>query len=301
MTFTRTDVGFSSAGERCAGWLYRPQADDNASGPVPIVVLGHGLGAVKEMRLDAFAERFVAAGYAALVFDYRHFGDSEGTPRQLLDIGKQRADWHAAIAHARGLDGIDPDRVALFGTSFGGGHVLAVAAQDPRVAAVISQCPFTSGLASALTLGVGPSVRVTALGLRDAVAHLTRRSRVMVPLAGRPGEAALMNAHDALGGYLGIVPEGEDDFANAVAATIGLQIPMQRPGKYAADIEVPVLFGVCEKDTVAPAGPTLRFAAKAPKGVIKRYPVGHFDIYVGEPFEVAVTDYVEFLGQAVGH
>ncbi|MGX9145996.1 hypothetical protein [Mesorhizobium sp. 128a] len=49
--------------------------------------MAHGLGGIKEMRLDAFAERFSDAGYACLVFDYRNFGASEGAPRQLLDIG----------------------------------------------------------------------------------------------------------------------------------------------------------------------------------------------------------------------
>ena len=66
--------------------------------------MAHGLAAVKEMRLDAYAERFAAKGYHVLVFDYRHFGGSEGSPRQLLDIGKQHADWAAAVDYAQ------PDR-----------------------------------------------------------------------------------------------------------------------------------------------------------------------------------------------
>ena len=80
----RDDVRFRSGDSDCAGWLYRPEA---AAGEVACVVLAHGFGALKEARLDAFAERFAAAGHAALVFDYRHFGDSGGEPRQLLDVG----------------------------------------------------------------------------------------------------------------------------------------------------------------------------------------------------------------------
>ena len=71
---TRTDVTFASGTETCAAWLYEPQTASSA--PDPIIVMAHGLGGVKEMRLDAFAERFSAAGYRCLVFDYRHFGDS---------------------------------------------------------------------------------------------------------------------------------------------------------------------------------------------------------------------------------
>ena len=78
----REDVWFTSGTDRVSAWLYRPDSAD----PVPLLVMAHGLGAVRTMRLDAYAERFSAAGYACLVFDYRNFGDSEGEPRQLLDI-----------------------------------------------------------------------------------------------------------------------------------------------------------------------------------------------------------------------
>ena len=88
----------------CAGWLYLP---DGVTAP-PVVVLGHGLGATREMRLDAFAERFAQAGIAALAFTYRHFGDSGGTPRQLLSIKRQLADWDAALAHVQDQVGRRP-------------------------------------------------------------------------------------------------------------------------------------------------------------------------------------------------
>lgn len=99
----RSDVRFRSGDADCAAWLYLPEGP----GPHPAVVLEHGLGAVKEMRLDAYAERFTAAGYACLVFDHRHFGASGGQPRQLLSVSRQLADWKAAIGYVRGR----PDRV----------------------------------------------------------------------------------------------------------------------------------------------------------------------------------------------
>src|SRR5580693_4036822 len=123
----RADVWFNSGSDRISAWLYRP----TGNGDAPLLVMGHGLGAVRTMRLDAYAERFSAAGYACLVFDYRNFGDSEGQPRQVLDIDLQLADWAAAVAYARTLDGIDPDRIGLWGTSFAGGHVITTAARLP--------------------------------------------------------------------------------------------------------------------------------------------------------------------------
>ncbi len=83
--------------------------------------------------VPSFAERFASAGFAALIFDYRHLGRSEGQPRQLVDVRKQRTDLRMAVALARRLEGIDPDRVALWGTSLGGSHVVELAAQDVRI------------------------------------------------------------------------------------------------------------------------------------------------------------------------
>lgn len=295
--YPREDITFDSHGTPCAGWFYR--ADSDVVGPRPVVVLGHGLGAVKEMRLDAYAERFADAGYHALAFDYRHFGASGGQPRQLLDVDRQREDWHAAVAYARSLPDVDPDRVVLFGSSFGGGHVLVVAAQDERVAAAIAQCPFTDGVASARA-SVGRSIiGITRRALADTLAAVTRRPRVMVPLAGRPGDVALMTTPDALDGYRALVPAGLR-FSDEVAASVALRIPRERPGRIARTVTAPVLFAVCEHDSVAPAAATIRHARALTRAEVKRYPVGHFDIYLGEAFEAAVADYVDFLDDVVG-
>jgi pimeloyl-ACP methyl ester carboxylesterase len=288
----RSEVTFESDGTRCAAWLYRPGGAE----PVPIVVMGHGLGGVREMRLDAYAERFSAAGYACLVFDYRHFGASEGEPRQLLDIDRQLEDWAAAIAFARTLDGIDPDRVVVWGTSFGGGHAIVAGARDQRVAAVIAQCPFTDGPASLLAAPPLSLAKVTALGLRDAVGALTGGRPTMVPTAGPPRSAALMATRDAEPGYLGIVPDGAP-FRNEVAARFGLRVGLHRPGRHAAKLACPALFCICEHDSVAPARAAQRDAARAPRGEVRLYPYGHFEIYANAPFERVVADQLAFLAQ----
>ena len=146
-TSLRRDVWFDSGADRCHAWFYLP-AGASPETPVPVIVMAHGLGAVKALRLSAYADRFLAAGYACLVFDYRYFGDSEGAPRELLSIRSQRQDWRAAVAFARTLPEVDANRVVVWGTSFAGGHVVATAARDPRIAAAIAQCPFLDGIAS---------------------------------------------------------------------------------------------------------------------------------------------------------
>jgi dienelactone hydrolase len=288
--FTRRDVRFVSGESYCSAWLYLPVGVTRP----PVVVLGHGLGAVREMRLDAFSERFAAAGMATLAFTYRYFGDSGGKPRQLMSVKRQLADWDAALEFVKGCDEVDGSRVAVWGSSFGGGHAIQVASQRPELLAAVSQCPFTDGLASAAALGVKASMKVTPAVLRDYAARLFRRPPVMVPIAAAPGKPALMNAHDALPGYLALVPEGTE-FVNHVAARVIPEIATYRPGRSARRVTMPILFCVSTTDTVTPPDQTIALARRAPRGEIKLYSAGHFDFYLGEDFEQLVSDQTRFL------
>jgi dienelactone hydrolase len=290
-----TDVEFPSEGVRCAAWLYRPTGE----GRLPLVVMAHGFSATRELRLDAYAERFCAAGLGVLLFDYRHFGASDGAPRQLLDVGRQHADYHAAVAFARSLDWVDPDRVALFGSSFSGGHVIAVAADDQRVAAIVSQCPYTDGLASLGKIPPVTAARVTALALKDQLGAAAGRGPTYVPAVGEPGSVAAMSTPDARPGFEALRP-AQTRWENRVAARVFLQVPLYRPGRLARRLSCPALFCVCDNDSVAPAKQTLKLVAAAPRGEIKRYPVGHFEVYLGEAFERAVLDQTAFLRSHLG-
>ncbi|WP_336791247.1 MULTISPECIES: alpha/beta hydrolase [Gordonia] len=293
----RTDVTFASGGAQCAAWLYLP-AGYSPTAPGPIIVMAHGLGGVREERLDAFADRFSAAGYACLVFDYRYFGASGGEPRQLLDVASQRADWKAAVSYARSLPEIDPDRVVVWGTSFSGGHTIVTAADDKRIVAAMAQCPFTDGLASGLTMSPLVSAKVTARAVRDVIASRLGKGPIMIPTYGAPGSTALMTSPDAAAGVQALIPEGAS-YPKDVAARIALQIPREFPGRKAKDITCPLHVVICERDTVAPPKPTQKHVAKAPNAEIKLYDAGHFDIYVGDWFERNVTEQLDFLTRTV--
>ncbi|AYF77743.1 alpha/beta fold hydrolase [Nocardia yunnanensis] len=204
----RREVSFPSGQDDCAAWLYTAAGLD---GPRPMVIMGHGLGAVREMRLDAFAQRFAEAGWSVLVFDYRHLGASGGAPRQLLDIRRQRADWHAALAFARTLREIDVDRIALWGSSFGGGHVLQVASEDTNIAAVVAQCPFTDGPASLRArIRTGPlsAVALTVAGVLDTIGSWFGAKPILLPMAGTSWMPAFVASPDALAGASALLPAG---------------------------------------------------------------------------------------------
>src|SRR5437764_2703088 len=124
----RTDVESNAEGTTLRGWLYRPDGD----GPVPGVVMAHGFSAVKEMYLDSFAEVFAAAGVAALVFDNRNFGASDGEPRYEIDPWAQVRDYRHAISYLQTVPGIDRDRIGVWGSSYSGGHALVLGAITRR-------------------------------------------------------------------------------------------------------------------------------------------------------------------------
>lgn len=286
----RQDVTFTSHGTRIAAYLYRPEG----TGDVPCVVMAHGFTAVRDQALPAYAERFAAAGYAVLLFDYRCFGASDGEPRQLLSIAAQHEDWRAAIAFARGLDGIDPERIALWGSSFSGGHVVAVGSRDPRVKAVLAQVPFGDGLATLLSFPLVPTLRIAALAIADQVGALLGRKPVMVKAAGRPGEFALLTADEALPGFQSIDPP-DSLWRNEFSARLMLRVPFYRPVALARRLQAPLLVSVADRDQTVPPGPAVKMGQAAPHGEVVRYPIGHFEVYTGAPFEVAVADQLAFL------
>lgn len=288
----RDGVRFHSDDGFCEAWLFRPRKQRCA----PLVVMAHGLGGTRDMRLDAYAERFTAAGYSCLVFDYRHFGASPGEPRQLIDIRRQLVDWSSALTWARADPRTAGQRIVLWGTSFSGGHVLRTAAVDRRIAAVIVQCPFTDGIASTLAMDPVTAVKVTARGVADLLASRMGRAPVRVAIAGPPRSAALMSAPDALSGVLALTAD-PTEYANDTPARVALHIPFHRPGRAVSKVACPIFIGICENDSVAPAQATARYARKADCAEVVHYRAGHFGVYIGAAFEVIVKDQLAFLAR----
>jgi pimeloyl-ACP methyl ester carboxylesterase len=298
----REDVVFASGSERCAAWLYRPDASRWGEGPHPVVILAHGFAGTREARLWAYAERFREAGLAAFVFDYRYFGDSGGQPRQLLSIKRQLEDWKAAIECVRGIDGLDPRRMALWGTSFSGGHVVSIAAEDARIAAVIAQTPFADGVSALKQAGPANNLRLTKAGLTDAWRAIKRSEPYRIPAVGKPGEIAAMNQPDSYDGYHALFDEGTQ-FRNEFCGRVALGIGAYRPLAKAGQVLCPLLVVTCAGDAVTPPAPARKMAERAPKGCSIEYGAewgGHFNIYVGELFEKTIVDQIEFLTDALG-
>lgn len=297
-----TDIRFPSGGVACAAWHYVGEGDalTGAAGR-PCVVMAHGFAATRDSGLQGFAEGLSAAGADVLLFDYRHFGASEGEPRQLLSPKRQREDYAAAIAHARGLDGVDPERIVAWGVSFAGGHVFQVAAEDPRIAAIIAVTPATDGLATLVDLmkreGPVAGLKLTAVGLKDLVGSLRGAPPVLAPSVGAPGTVAALTAPGAEAAMRAVAGP---TWRNEVAARIFLQVGSYMPGRFAAKLTCPLLVQIGDEDRTVPPQSSMKAAVKG-RAEVRHYPCDHFDVYPGgSAHELAVAHQVAFLRRHLG-
>lgn len=288
----RAKVRFASGRDACAAWHYR-----GTSGAC--VVMAGGFAVTKEAGTDAFASRFQQAGFSVLAFDYRRIGESGGQPRLVLPVRDQIADWQAAISFAAALPDVDAAKIALWGFSASGGHVLRVAAGNPAVAAVIAQTPNTDGLAAARNQArhqrVGAMLRFSGRAALDAIGGSVGRPPRLVPLAGAPGTVAVLTTPDAQDAGRALNPDGRyPDWQQQVAARSALRLAWYSPGRAARTVRCPLLVLVCEQDQSALAGPAVRAAKRAPKGELVRLPGGHYHPFLAG-HEASVEAELDFL------
>ncbi len=288
----RTTVTLDSGGVKLVGYFYRPA---HSTGKVPCVVMGHGFSGTQD-RLVASAERFAGAGFAVLTFDYRNFGESGGQPRQLVSIEGQLEDWRAAIRFARTLEGVDPERIALWGSSLGGGHVVCVATEDPRIAAVVAQVPFNGfprrveGRSTLDTLKL-----LWAMGA-DAARGILGRPPHYIPMVGAPGDVAVTATPQAQEHIASLSGESRDTlWRNEVAPRALISMMRYRPGDAAHRLRIPILVSIAERDLETPEELTRQIAERAPHGELRRYPVSHFDFYRDPVRQRILADQIDFL------
>src|SRR5262245_50990265 len=160
VTFRAADI--ISEGTRMAAEVFAPVGRESEK--LPTIVMSHGWGGTAAaLRPDAIA--FARAGYLVVAFDYRGWGASDsrriavGKPaakdgtlvaevkevREVVDPIDQTTDILNAISWVAGEKQCDKDRIGLWGSSFSGGHVVYVAARDPRVKAFVSQVGSMDG------------------------------------------------------------------------------------------------------------------------------------------------------------
>jgi pimeloyl-ACP methyl ester carboxylesterase len=287
----REEVGFVGAdGARIDACLYRPDPHI-ATGTT--IVMAHGIGGIKSAGLAPIAERFARAGHTCVVFDYRHFGASEGSPRELLRIRAERDDYRAALQFARQLP--ETLRTVVWGCSFAGLHATWYAVNDERLAAAIAVCPLVDGAHATFSMPSRLSARLMAAGLADLLGSMARRPPRYVPISVPAGAFGVLPAPDSLDGRAILAPVDGANWPNRVTARSLLGIAFCRPSRRLGRAHCPVLLVVPDNDTAVPTGAAVR-AAKFPQVTVIRTHGGHYDGYpLGRDYEHAITAQLDFL------
>lgn len=288
----RSDVSFQSGGLTCRGWLYRPAAGGAANAPA--IVMSHGFSAVKEQGLDGFARGFCAAGFVVLAFDHRFLGASDGEPRGRIIPQIQHDDSRAAIDWISRQDGVDANRIGIWGSSYSGGHALFLGALDPRIKVVVAQVPAIGGARSMLAMGGREGLDgFLAMLAADHAARNTGAPPMQIPIVAPDGQPSVLSTPDS---WAWFVSSGARDAPNWVNAT-GLE-SVARLVEYipAAFIDLiapkPLLMQAATHDSLIPIDQVREAFAQAgePKRLVE-YDGGHFDLYPGSPrHEAALAD-----------
>lgn len=292
----KESILFSSEGVQCAAHLYWPTTLA-AEQKVPVVVMAHGFSLVKEAYLPKYADEFTKAGLAVFAFDYRFFGESEGSPRQQLIPGEQIKDYRNAITFVSQHPRIDTSRIGIWGTSYSGGHVLHTAAVDRRVKAVVAQVPTINGWRGA-SRKMGPEKMAAFVSMLEAyrTARYNGAEQRYINVVTDRGEPAAQPSEESYHWFTAmsqIAPNWEN---RITLDSMESYLEYNPAGLIDIIAPTPLLMIAAEEDAVTP--PDLAQAAFERAGEPKKWllvPGGHFDIYDGPSFASASSAAAEWF------
>ncbi|HSB10849.1 MAG TPA: alpha/beta fold hydrolase [Blastocatellia bacterium] len=242
-----------SEGVRLTAELYSPKS---ASGKqLPTIIMSHGWGGTAAL-LRTVALDFAHAGYFVIAFDYRGWGASDSRVvltgpapakkdgnkftaevleiREVVDPLEQTQDIFNVIHWAMGEPQVDKNRIGLWGSSYSGGHVVYVAAHDPRVKCIVSQVGAMDSRPKAQLASAGSEADQYKLAYDEAtkrargeIGYPAPRARVIGNLQGAPIREKLLRyapVDDAAMirncAMLFVVAEKEELFDNALHAKL---------------------------------------------------------------------------------
>ncbi|NSL21315.1 alpha/beta hydrolase [Agrobacterium tumefaciens] len=291
---TREDVEFEvEGGDLIRAWLYKPEVSGSL---LPAITMAHGYAGVRQHGLERFASAFAEAGFMVLLHDHRGFGASEGQPRQDVDPWRQISDWRRAITFLENIEGVDPNRIGIWGTSYAGGHVLVLGATDRRIKAVVSQVPTISGFEQGLRRISPENVPMIERLFDDDERAQFRgdepRSQLIV--SSDLSVPASYRAKDAIDFYLQPLPEGV--WENRVTVRSTRAARMYEPGNWISRVSpTPLMVVVALNDTITVTDLALTAyeRALAPKALVT-IQGGHFDPYLSQ-FETSSTAAIDWF------
>ncbi len=288
----RKDLRFPCGPATCAGWLYQPAGLDRP----PVVVMANGFSGTRDVGLPVFARAFARRGIAAFAFDYRCFGASGGSPRQLIDPWQQLDDWRAALAFVRTRPDLDANRLAIWGTSMGGGLVIVIGAEDRGVSAIVAQVPAVDTdvepIGPELSLSWG--VRLLFTGWADLARSLFSDEALLIPAFAPSGEWGMIVDAESFTDMEPLRVEGST-WRNEIAARSFMTFDEFNPADSWDGIEVPTLLLGTEQDRLAPFEAVRAFAAANPHVTVETFEGNHFDVYQPPISDAAAQVEADFM------
>lgn len=280
-------VEFYSEGSKIAGRLYLP--DGVRAGRVPGVVLCHGFSCIKEVILPDYAQRFAAAGFAALAFDYRGFGESEGERGRLI-WRDQVQDIRNALTFMETLEQVDPERLGLWGTSYGGANVMYTAGIDDRARAIVSQVAFCGSRPGS---GAGDE---RATMMREVIKN-ERRQRVLTGQSTMVEPLQILSDPDSTAFFTAAMERVPALRTKISMETLEATMEYQ-PGDMVPRIapRALLLLAAGEDIVTAPEGMRAMYGlAGEPRKYIEYEGLRHYEIYSGEPLDRSANDAIAWF------
>jgi uncharacterized protein len=265
MPGTRRDVEFASNGATLRGWLYAGDGD----GPRPGIVMAHGMTAVREMFLDTYAEAFAAAGLTTLVYDHFGFGASDGEPRQWPAPSVQLQGYRDGVSWLRAQDGVDPERIGLWGSSFSGGHIAVLAAEELPIRCAVAQLP---GIVAG-----GPSLSAATLAAFGQAAGPGGEDTVIPAVSATADGLGLMYVDGAYDWFMRVSAERAPSWRNELRLSALLE--PHHPMEHLANTKVPLLLIVAPADQLTPPAAAMERATGLADVEVVEVAGGHFDGY----------------------
>ena len=283
-------TGFYSGGTWCAATLHRPAKATAET--LPAILMLHGWGGIQDALTVSYYEESTRAGYAVMTFDYRGWGDSAGLPRHVISARQRVADGDAALAFLKSQPGIDPRRIVLWGSSFGGGHVVELAAEHPELAGAIAQVPMLDGMAA---VRAGPLPRLLRFGLYAMADLLKPGQPIYLPVVSEPEAFSSMDRDDA-GKALQLAETSIGRrYDNRVAARSMMTMGPYRPFKRLKNIRIPTLLLGASQDSVAPFVESAIRGVNNPNLTIASIDANHFEPYFEPTFSGVIRQQLLFL------
>lgn len=301
--FERRDVTLTSQGLHLSGWYYVPRG--LRSGEVrPAIVMAHGFSAPKEALLSNFAERFAAAGFVVLVFDYRYQGASEGEPRGQIFPAEQIEDYRNAITWVSAQKEVNAQKIGVWGTSYSGAHVLHLGAFDRRVKAVVSQVPLVDGPANAARLNRADNLpQVLAFLAGDRAQRYTTGTVNYIPVVAPEGQPSALPTPESLDFFTKVVATSAPRWENRTTLESMEKFLEYNPGANIARISpTPLLMVVAEDDRLTPTDLAIEayMRAREPKRLVL-FRGGHFAAYQEPGLNTTAPAAVEWFRQWLMH